>query len=146
MKRRLSIIALSALILVPAIGRADDSIGGKAESVIRGIGRGIRDAAHDFRQAAVGQDVEVSLGERHVEMPTRVEAGNITFTVTNNGTEERGFKISGPGLERYFTSPLPPGETEKMTVNLEPGVYRVEAPASGDPTNQLAVELRAVAQ
>ena len=32
MKRRLTILALSALILVPAIGRADDSIGEKAES------------------------------------------------------------------------------------------------------------------
>ena len=146
MKRRLTILALSALILVPAIGRANDSIGEKAESVVRGIGRGIRDAAREFRQAAVGQDVEVSLGERHMEMAAHVEAGDITFTVTNIGTEERGFKISGPGLERYFTSPLPPGETKEMTVNLEPGVYQVEAPVPGDPTKQLAVELTAVAQ
>jgi hypothetical protein len=146
MKRRLSILALSALILVPAIGRADDSIGEKAESVVRGIGRGIIDAAHDVRQAVVQRDVEVSLGERHMEMPTSVEAGDITFTVTNTGTEERGFKISGPGLERFFTSPLQPGESKKMTVNLEPGVYQVEAPVPGDPTKQLAVELTAVAK
>jgi hypothetical protein len=78
-----------------------------------------------------GHDVEVFLGERHMEMPTSVEAGDVTFTVTNAGSEERWFKISGPGLERSFTAPLPPGESERMTVNLQPGVCQVEAPAQG---------------
>jgi hypothetical protein len=67
--------------------------------------------------------VEVSLGETHMEMPTSVDAGDVTFTVTNVGSENRGFKVSGPGLERSLTAPLPPGDSEKMTVNLKPGVY-----------------------
>ena len=129
-----------------AVGRADASIGEKAEDVVRGIGQGIKDAAHDVKQAVVGGDVEVSLGERRMEMPTSVDAGNVTFTVTNVGSEDRGFKISGPGLERSFTAPLSPGETEKMTVNLEPGVYQVEASAQSDPTKHLMVELTAHAK
>jgi hypothetical protein len=139
----LSFFAAVSLILVPIIGRADDdSPGEKARDVIRGIGQGVREAIHDGKQSA---DVDVSLGKTHMDMPTNVDAGEITFEVTNVGTEKRAFKISGPGLERYFTEPLPPGESEKMTVNLEPGVYKVEASAVGSATNDLTVELTAVA-
>jgi hypothetical protein len=146
MKRTLSLLALGTLILMPATGRADDSIGEKAADVVHGIGEGIKDAVHDVKQAAAGNDVEVSLGDTHMIMPTSVDAGDVTFKVNNVGSEERGFKISGPGLERFFTAPLPPGQSEKMTVNLKPGEYQVEAPAVGDPTKHLVVELSAVAK
>lgn len=146
MRRTLSLLAIGALVLIPARGHAGDSIGEKAEDVIRGIGRGFRDAAHDVKQAVVGRDVEVSVGETHMEMPTSVDAGDVTFTVTNAGSEERGFKISGPGLERYFTAPLPPGESEQMTVYLKPGVYQVESTAQADPTKRLTVQLTALAK
>jgi len=131
--------------MIPALGHADDSIVDKAEDVLHGIHQGFKDAAHDVKQAVVGQDVEVSLGERRMTMPTSVEAGDVTFTVTNDGSLDRGFKITGPGLERSFTATLPPGQSEKITVNLEPGVYQVESPAPEDPTKQLAVELTALA-
>jgi hypothetical protein len=143
-KRILSFFAAGVLILVPMIGRADDdSPGQKAKDVIRGIREGIRDAIHDDSQSA---DVDVSLATTHMGMPTRVDAGEVTFKVTNVGTEPRAFKISGPGLERYFTEPLPPGERKKMTVYLEPGVYKVEAPATGSATNDLTGEFTAVAK
>jgi hypothetical protein len=145
MQRKLAFFAMGALIMAPAMGRADDSIVDKAEDVLHGIHQGFKDAAHDVKQAVVGQDVEISLGERHMRMPTTVEAGDVTFTVTNDGSEDRGFKITGPGLERSLTAPLPPGQTEKITVNLEPGIYQVQAPAPEDPTKQLTVELTAVA-
>ena len=143
MRRTLSLLAIGALILFPASGQAGD-IGDKAEDVIRGIGRGFSDVAHDVKQAVAGHDVDVSLGETHMEMPTSVDAGAVTFKVTNVGTEERGFKVSGPGLESSFTAPLPPGATEKLTVNLKPGLYQVESPAQGDPTKTLAVQVTAV--
>jgi iron uptake system EfeUOB component EfeO/EfeM len=145
MQRKLAYFAVGALLMIPALGRADDSIVDKAEDVLHGIHQGFKDAAHDVKQAVVGHDVEVSLGERHMEMPTSVEAGDVTFTVTNDGSEDRGFKITGPGLERSFTVPLPPGQSEKITVNLEPGVYQVEAAAQEDPTKQLTVQLTALA-
>jgi hypothetical protein len=144
-KKIVSLFAVGALILVPTIGRADDddSPGQKAKDVIKGIGQGIREAIHDGKESA---DVDVSLGKAHLDMPTSVNAGEITFKVTNIGTESRAFKISGPGLERYFTQPLPPGESQKMTVILDPGVYKVEAPAVGNATNDLSVEITAVAE
>ena len=79
-------------------------------------------------------------------MPTSVDSGAVTFTVTNDGSEDRGFKISGSGLERSFTAPLPPGQSEEMIVNLQPGEYQVEAPAQGDPTKNLTVQLTALAK
>jgi iron uptake system EfeUOB component EfeO/EfeM len=144
MQRKLAYFAAGALLIIPALGRADDSIVDKAEDVLHGIHQGFKDAAHDVKQAVVGNDVEVSLGERHMEMPTSVEAGDVTFTVTNDGSEDRWFKITGPGLERSLTAPLPPGQSEKITVNLEPGVYQVEAAAQEDPTKQLTVQLTAL--
>jgi iron uptake system EfeUOB component EfeO/EfeM len=144
MQGKLAYFAAGALLIIPALGRADDSIVDKAEDVLHGIHQGFKDAAHDVKQAVVGNDVEVSLGERHMEMPTSVEAGDVTFTVTNDGSEDRWFKITGPGLERSLTAPLPPGQSEKITVNLEPGVYQVEAAAQEDPTKQLTVQLTAL--
>ena len=148
MKKILSFFAVGALILLPAIGRADDddSPGQKAKDVIKGIGQGVREAIHDGKQSAESAVIDVSLGKTHLDMPTSVNAGAITFKVTNIGTESRAFKISGPGLERYFTQPLPPGESQKMTVILDPGVYKVEAPAVGSATNDLTVEITAVAE
>ena len=141
----MSFFAVGALILAPIIGRADDedSPGQKARDVIRGIGQGVRDAIHDGKESPA---IEVSLGKTHVDMPTSIDAGEITFKVTNIGTDQRAFKISGPGLERYFTQPLPPGESQKMTVYLDPGLYKVEAPAVGAATNDLTVEITAVAR
>jgi hypothetical protein len=144
-KKILSFFAVGALILAPILGRADDddSPGQKARDVIRGIGQGVRDAIHDGKESAA---IEVSLGKTRVDMPTSIDAGEITFKVTNIGTEQRAFKISGPGLERYFTQPLPPGESQKMTVYLDPGLYKVEAPAVGAATNDLTVQITAVAR
>jgi hypothetical protein len=141
--KRMLFVATGALILIPTIGRADDSVSEKAEAA-RAVGQGIEEAARGVKQAIVGHDVEVTLGETHMEMPTRVAAGDITFKVTNAGTEVRGFKISGPGMERSLTAPLPPGQAAQMTVNLTPGVYEVESPAQGDPTKHLMVKLTAV--
>ena len=75
MKRTLSLFAVGALFLIPALGRADDSIAEKAEDVVRGIGQRIKDAVHDVKEAAVGRDVKVSLGENRMEMPTRRRRG-----------------------------------------------------------------------
>jgi hypothetical protein len=136
---------VAALILVPVIGRADDddSPGQKAKDVIKGIGQGVREAIHNGKEGAV---VDVSLGKAHMDMPINVNAGAITFKVTNVGTESRAFKISGPGLERYFTQPLPPGESQRMSVILDPGVYKVEAPVVGGATDDLTVQITAVAR
>jgi hypothetical protein len=142
--KRMLFVATGALILIPTIGRADDSVGEKAEEAARAVGQGIEEAARGVKQAIVGHDVEVTLGETHMDMPTRVSAGNTTFKVSNAGTEVRGFKISGPGMERFLTTPLPPGQTEQMTVNLTPGVYQVGFPAQGDPTKHLTVTLTTV--
>ena len=142
----LSFFAAGALILAPTIGRADDNDGPgqKAKDVIKGIGQGVREAIHEHKEPA---DVDVALGKTHMEMPTNVDAGEVTFKVTNVGTDNRAFKISGPGLERYFTQPLPPGESQKLTVYLDPGVYKVEAPAVGSATtNDLVLEVTAVAR
>jgi hypothetical protein len=141
MQRIFSVLVACAVCILSTIRRGDASIADKAEDVIRGIGQGFEDAAHDVKQAVVGSHVDVSIGERHMVMPTDVDAGDVTFKVTNVGSEDRGFQISGVGLERSLTAPLAPGETANLTIYLEPGVYRVIAPAQSDPTKFLTTEL-----
>ena len=55
--------------------------------------------------------------------------------------QARGFKLSGPGLQRELTAPLPPGQTKTLAVNLRSGVYHLEAPAQSGSAKRLSAEL-----
>lgn len=72
-------------------------------------------------QAAEEQTVPVSLIDFDIKMPQSIRAGSVTFEVTNAGSVKHNFEIEGQGIEEEFKSNLQPGETETMTVNLQPG-------------------------
>ena len=40
--------------------------------------------------------------------------------------QARGFKRSGPGLQRELSVPLLPGQAKTLAVNLRPGVYHLQ--------------------
>jgi hypothetical protein len=77
------------------------------------------------------ENVEVSLTERDLS-PGRVEvtAGEIEFVVRNNGDRLHAFAVDTPdGTER--TDDIKPGETERVTVSLSDGEYRMYDPRGG---------------
>ncbi len=77
------------------------------------------------------ENVEVSLTERDLS-PGRVEvtAGEIEFVVRNNGDRLHAFAVETPdGTER--TDNIKPGETERVTVSLSDGEYRMYDPRGG---------------
>jgi uncharacterized cupredoxin-like copper-binding protein len=85
--------------------------------------------------------VDVSLVEWAIEMPTSVTAGSVTFNVTNNGSAEHNFAIEGNGVEQALDSNLASGEAGSMTVDLEPGTYRVYCPVGNHAEQGMELEL-----
>lgn len=82
--------------------------------------------------------VEVLLTDTAIEMPTEVEAGHVTFEVTNSGTTPHGFAIEGVDeqLDDLRTDQLDTVRTE-----LDAGTYTVYSPVEGDREAGLELQL-----
>lgn len=90
-----------------------------------------------------GMTVEVGLTEYEIDMPATVDAGTITFTITNNGSEEHGFEIHDANDEEIaaLDENLGPGESATLEVTLEAGTYRVYCPVDGHAEEGMELEL-----
>jgi plastocyanin len=86
-----------------------------------------------FAGSVAAQDatVEVSLVDFTIEMPDTVEAGTITFMVTNMGQAPHNLVIEGQGISRSLESNLAGGQSGSMVVELAPGTYTVYCPVGG---------------
>ena len=130
----------SALLLLATLGRADEPLGAEAEDAAKAARQGLKSTPARTQQAVTERNITVRLLQERLEVPASVAAGEVTFAVTNAGTEARGFKLSGPGLQRELSAPLPPGQTKTLAVNLRPGVYNLEATAQGGSAKRLSAE------
>ncbi|HEY5610219.1 MAG TPA: hypothetical protein VIL97_03350 [Thermoanaerobaculia bacterium] len=83
--------------------------------------------------------VEVTITDRNIEMPATLKAGPQNFSVSNDGEAEHNFEITGVNLDNEFATPLQPGETRSMLVDLKPGTYTVRS-GDGGLTLQLTVQ------
>jgi plastocyanin len=81
----------------------------------------------------------VGLGEWSVapEAPA-IRPGRVTFVVTNRGKVAHAFRIKqerdrGRGRDRFEARSrvLRPGESDRLTVTLAPGLYSIECPVEG---------------
>jgi plastocyanin len=80
-------------------------------------------------ESSGGQTVEVVATEFAFD-PADVsvdEAGETTFTVSNEGEFPHALEIEGNGIEEE-TEELGPGESGSVTVDLEPGEYELYCP------------------
>ena len=75
-----------------------------------------------------GNEVDVALADFTIEIPASVDEGVVTFSVTNEGAREHGFKIVGAGLEEELDETLQPGRTRELSVALKFGTYDVWCP------------------
>jgi len=90
------------------------------------------------------QTVQVRITDDHIEMPVSLTSGKTTFQVTNAGTHEHSFGITGPGGDTTLEKTLQPGENGTLDMPLDAGTYRVYCPVDqkhGDPM-QIAVNVR----
>jgi plastocyanin len=79
--------------------------------------------------------LQVALGEWSIGLEAKaIRPGPVTFVVTNRGKFRHGFEIQAAGEhhgrddddEELETDRLEPGESARLTLDLEPGVYEVE--------------------
>ncbi|TFE27027.1 hypothetical protein E0F15_17130 [Frankia sp. B2] len=54
--------------------------------------------------------------------------GIYTFVTQNAGHVTHALRIEGPGLHEATTKDLAPGESEDLTVTLQPGTYELDCP------------------
>ena len=72
--------------------------------------------------------VQVSLSEWAVSLtPAVVPPGSVVFEVTNAGKVPHALEIEGGGVERK-TSPIKPGVSETLTMDLRAGAYEAYCP------------------
>ena len=92
-------------------------------------GCGSDDGDDEGGDSSGGQTVEVVATEFAFD-PADVsvdEAGETTFTVSNEGEFPHALEIEGNGIEEE-TDELAPGESGSVTVDLEPGEYELYCP------------------
>src|SRR6516165_9520409 len=123
MHRIFSVLVTCAICVLLTTRRCEASFACQACDVFRTIGEGLEDAAGDFKTGVLGSHVEVSIGERYMRMPKDVDAGKVTFKVTNMGSEDRRIQIYGGSIWRTLTAILAPGQTAKFCAYLESGYY-----------------------
>lgn len=85
-------------------------------------------AAEEPQGEKTAATVEVRVSEYAIEMPQTLAAGPTTFIVHNKGDKKHSFKIEGPGIDAILAKPVPPQETESLTVTLQPGEYKIYCP------------------
>lgn len=75
--------------------------------------------------AAAADPIRVSLIDYEIQMPSTLPAGPTSFQVSNNGSEEHTFVISGNGVDQKLEKELKPLEVATLEVDLQPGTYQI---------------------
>jgi uncharacterized cupredoxin-like copper-binding protein len=82
------------------------------------------------------QTVDVSLTEFAIDPANpAVNAGTVTFNVSNGGEIVHNLEVEGNGVEEELEQDLQPGDSGELTVDLEPGSYEWYCPI-GDHAEQ----------
>jgi uncharacterized cupredoxin-like copper-binding protein len=137
-----------SVFIAPVLGggrdRAADDTAAAAETPATGetlpaAGTPAADAGGEAMMA--GEQVPVSLAEFLITMPATLPAGPVTFSVTNDGTITHSFEIESADLEEELETPLEPGQSGMLTVDLAPGTYEVYCPIGNHADQGMMLEV-----
>jgi plastocyanin len=113
-------IAVAIPLTLSACGGGDDtsttSAASTTESTTAASGGG------------AGGSVDISETEYKLDPadPT-VKAGSVTFDASNDGGVTHALEVEGNGVEEE-TDDISPGQSAKLTVDLQPGTYEIYCP------------------
>jgi hypothetical protein len=96
---------------------------------------------HDDSETAKIQVVNVSVSDNQLEMPASLPTGATTFQVTNTGSHDHSFGITGPSGDKRLEKALKPGETASMDMILDAGTYRVFCPVDEQAGHSMQMAL-----
>lgn len=82
----------------------------------------------DHETEAEIQTVQVQINDHQLEMPSSLPTGPTMFHISNAGSHDHSFGITGPAGEQKLEKPLKPGETAELELYLDTGTYRVYCP------------------
>ena len=103
---------------------------------------GITLAPEPTPEPAPTYDVVVSLAEWTIS-PARLtaDAGKVTFKINNNGNYYHEFMVKGDGMNAMLNDGIEAEGSAELTVELEPGTYKVIDPIPGNEAKGLVAEL-----
>jgi plastocyanin len=70
-----------------------------------------------------------------------VQAGTVTFEVTNDGAAPHNLEVEGQGVEAVLDQDLAAGESGTLEVDLEPGTYEWYCPVGDHAAQGMEGEL-----
>lgn len=111
-----------------------------ADLAAAGAPAGAATAAAENQPAAVTQ-VDVTLTEFAIEMPTDLPQGPIRFNVRNEGGAPHSFVVEGQGGDARLADNLAPGTSATLDVDLAPGTYTVFCPVGDGAHRARGMEL-----
>jgi len=113
-----AIVAIAASIGLAACGGDDDEGTTAATTAPTGAAGG------------AAQDVKISETDFELDpSDPSVEAGTVTFEITNDGETLHNLEVEGPSGEAELPEDLQPGDSGELTVDLnEPGTYEMYCP------------------
>jgi hypothetical protein len=100
------------------------------------------DRAEEVQQQA--QVIQVRVTDHQLEMPNPLPTGPTRFEITNAGSHEHSFGLTGPGGEQLLEEPIKPGETASMELYLDIGTYRAYCPVDESHGDSMQVALNVV--
>jgi uncharacterized cupredoxin-like copper-binding protein len=111
-------VAIAASIGLAACGGDDDEDTTAATTAPTGAAGG------------AAQDVKISETDFELDpSDPSVEAGTVTFEITNDGETLHNLEVEGPSGEAELPEDLQPGDSGELTVDLnEPGTYEMYCP------------------
>jgi uncharacterized cupredoxin-like copper-binding protein len=103
-----------------------------AKNVGHSVAKGTKKAVNTVIDALTpdpdARQVDVTLSQNKIDMPTSLKPGKTAFIVKNAGKQEHNFEIKGDGTDQKFITDLTPKQTKVLHVRLKRGTYTVYCP------------------
>jgi iron uptake system EfeUOB component EfeO/EfeM len=90
---------------------------------------------------ADAHQVNVTVTDSGVQMPSNLKAGKTAFIVKNTGKQGHNFQVAGSGLNKSFWFDVPPNETKIMQADLKPGTYEADCQVKEHAGKEKKVQL-----